>query len=477
MEIKKEEFKEKFLKSDQSIFEDYYNSDMYIKMAHITTARSYWAFSVMIAVAVMTFTVLFNHYYSYDKAVLKQANIYLRNDHGIAHLSGESSSDTALFKTIGNGLNPISDEVRKNIIRNYIDANYITVPILGIKISIDDVMLLMGITFCILSCWLFYCIRSENLTIGKILSLNQNKRIDIRRYIFYGICFNNMFFPTTQRHRPYKELSKVNKSLNEELDDIPRKKARKKWKNELLSYIFFLPIVIMGMCFAHHIPEIYRMDSDKKDLITVEYEGEKYTINNAKIASFDSKGHVNYDGSNQELKRILYISCLITLLTFYQCYRTVIYQKGTNRILYDFKKRFKHEDDCLKNIENNKLENVKNELVVIVLAQKIVFSAKKCFQKYKEDFIIKYNQKNKYYFLTHTSGKDGEINKIKGFLTDGSNKYLPEGFKPPTDFKEFDNSRDINSYYCLFRRKMIKWFCKTGKPTRKKEYFLFLKAE
>jgi hypothetical protein len=461
---------------DKSISEDYYNADMYIKMAHIVTSRAYWAFSVMAVVCIMTLVVLFNHYYSYEEYMYKKMNILLRlNNPTKDTLDKNVTKNTVTFGTVsqselikelkaGNifpldslsfikGENPISKRIRENFISNHIEASYISIPILGIKVSVNDILFVMSFTFLILSAWLYLCIRSENFTVGKILSLNQTKNIDIRRYIFYGICFNNMFFPTTQRRKAYSTLSNIAKSLCEELKDIPIKSKRPKWRNEIVFWIFFIPLVIMVMNLCIHCFDILSVISDNKEYTTIKYnirENDKdttktYFINDSKIARMDSND-VNICNKKDPYRKYLWwifgisASCVFALSG--PCYKSYRYQKGTSKVLYHFKQRFKHDDDCHKCIDYYQLKESRATIQVVATNSKTIFSAHRKYQEYKKSFVQKYSMENGFYFLTH-SGDRNEVNRLKDELSKNSN---------------YSNAVDIY----------------TGDETNKKEYFIFL---
>ena len=323
----------------QSISENYYVADMHVRMAHKATGRTYWAFSATIVAVVATITVLFNHYWSYEELMFKKMNIFLRE--GIGETNSDfSKKDTILFgqikqdelieslkkneikdlETLEFGEpNPISKSIREHYIRNHIDSMYITIPLFGIKISVNDILILMGLTFLVLAIWLFFCIRSENFTIGKIVSLNQNTDVNIRSYVFYGICFNNLFFPTTQRFTPYRYLYKKSDSFDEELKEIPTKKRQKR-NSYHKHFIFFIPTIIMIGNFIFHIDDITSKIFDEKKYTTVEYKNEKYFIDDAKTARFDFHDYNIATEDNDPFKKhlniILIISSILTICIF-----------------------------------------------------------------------------------------------------------------------------------------------------------------
>ncbi|MDR1199775.1 MAG: hypothetical protein LBK94_12330 [Prevotellaceae bacterium] len=457
---------------DRSISEDYYNSDMYVKMAHVVTNRVYWSFTVMTIVCIMTLVVLFNHYWSYEEHLYKKMNVYLRlNDRQDKTNTANITKDTILFGNITqdeliNKLNAgkilpidslglikeeniISEKIRESYIDNHIESSYIAIPILGIKVGVNDILIVMGITFLILSLWLFVCIRAENFTIGKILSLNQTKNINIRRYIFYGICFNNMFFPTTQRRKEYSALSNISKSLMDELKDIPGKAKRSKWRNSWVCLIFFIPVAIMAFNLCIHINDVSSLTSDNKNYKTIEYKAQKYYINDSKMARMDFKD-VNVKTENDPYDKYLWwilgVSTCFVFSLFYFCKATYKYQIGTSKVLYHFKQRFKHDDDCMKGIERYKLKESKATIQVVSIDSKTIFSNKNKYNECKNEFKRKYSIENGFYLLTH-SGYINEVDRLRSELSK-KEEY------------NYENNPGVVHF---------------GQETNKKEYFIFLK--
>jgi hypothetical protein len=481
---------------DKSITTEYYNADMYVKMAHVVTNRTYWAFSIMIIVSIMTIVVLFNHYLSYEEHFIKKMNVLLRVSDSTNNNATKNKIDTIVFGRMGQSellealklkdtinsilpidslklmlpekQNPFSKEIREQYIRNHIDASYISIPIIGIKISINDILILMGLAFLILAGWLYLCIRSENFTIGKALSLSKNKSIDIRRYIFYGICFNNMFFPTTQRKQAYSELSNITKSLIEELEDfrVKTKKKYKKWWlikwgirlwRGKLNLAFFIPLIIMIVNLYIHQQDIRSLVDESKTYTTIKYDNNTYYINDSKIARFDFKDeniHNEKDPYKTYLWWIFSIALGLTVFTCYYCWKTYKYQLGTTNILYHFKQRFKHEDDCEKNIDYHKLQNKPADVQIVTIDTKIIFSGATCIKALKYHFAKKYDTQNGYYLLTH-SGDKNEIDRLIEYLENSGYKYEKDSTENTGTHHLGDEKDDIEYFILLNTKQQI----------------------
>jgi hypothetical protein len=456
---------------DRLISEDYYDSDIYIKMAHVVTNRAYWAFSIMTIVCLMTGVVIFNHYWSYEENMYRKMNIFLRLDNPTKDASADKTmmrfgkiAQDSLIKELRaerilpidslceiKGENPISKRIRENYIDNHIESAYISIPFVGIKVSVNDILLVMSFTFFILAMWLFLCIRAENLTIGKILSLSQPKGINIRRRIFYGICFNNMFFPTTQRKKVYSELSKTAKSVREELNDIPIKTKRHKWRNDVVCFIFFVPFVIMSINLLTHFDDITNITGKNKEYTTIEYKNQKYYINDAKTAGIDFK-NVNIESVNDPYNKYLWwifgFSTCFVIALFYPCFRTYRCQKGTSRVLYHFKQRFKHDDDCVKSITRHQLKESEADIQVVAMDSKAIFSDRHKYDTYKDVVAQRYNEENGFYLLTH-SGDIKEVIRLKEYLAE---KY---NYRNSSEDISLEDATD-KEYFIFLKKNIVK---------------------
>ncbi len=479
-------------------FNDHYaQADLYVRMAHKATARSFWAYSAMIVIAVITIIALFNSYFSYDIGFFRKANIDLREDINIGFLSdstlqkklnsmkqngaitlsvkeirelknaeivdtliteGQLSLDTiftydTFVRTFTKRVedfscreeNIISKELRNNMIRNYIDSQYINIPLIGVKISSNDILILMAIAFFIISFWLLICSRSENFTIGKILSLTQNKSINVKRYIFYGICFNNMLFPTTKRHGPYRSLSEINRPLLKEIRMIREKEGQHRTFHKIVTLLIgwsvFIPSFFLLICLALDIMDsMHWMPYFSPSICGLELEDYKllrfdFNKNNNSL----SQGYVD-----SNIWGTIIVASVLWITIVISNYWSRLYLKGTDENLRQFKSRYKHDDDCAESINHNNLANKHTKIATVAIKEELL--KKKKGRRCAHQFGREYCESNGYYLLTYTSNVC-ELKRLWRLLERGST-ILPEGFIPAianNNILKFDTQERVHA--------------------------------
>jgi hypothetical protein len=97
-------------------------------------------------------------------------------------------------------------ELKMNLLSNWVDQLFVNVPLFGLKFSVADASVIGAIALTIISIWFFYCLRRENHMIGVTLRLAQNESQDIKSYIYYGICGQQVFGTQTTNDDPIRSL-------------------------------------------------------------------------------------------------------------------------------------------------------------------------------------------------------------------------------------------------------------------------------
>jgi len=481
------------------INEDWYKADKYITYAHKVTARAYWVFIIFVIALACNIIGLFNHYFStrshfskYEGPIggwcklMQNENLYINFlDTTIANKDGEwqfkfayskldnrktdylnfvtydekqkiLSFNTVLdpSKEIGGSIdfkkykrinidfkgkdknkdtciitvkekdfdyyypipiNPmfVNTAQEEEFTKQSLKLEYINIPIIGITISVEDFFLIMSFTFFLLSWFLKYTIKAENLTTGKILTIFNKKSIELKELIFYGIVFNNLFFPTTQRKKPYDKLTESEKILANIVNDMPDKSSPK-FRNSL-NWIYFVPTIVCGI-----------------NLIM-------YVVG---VVSFNLTG------------TFLWYFIIIGLIgflcgsgVFIYNKKTYKFQKGTNKILHNFKQCFKHDYDIIKNIKGSDFVEKEKEMVVAKVNSDVIYDKK--YSVRKEEFCKKYE--NDYLILTHT-GDNIELERILKFIKENPEDVFGIDYKKPVqkeDDEEFINdgkSKNIENF-------------------------------
>ncbi|MDR2683951.1 MAG: hypothetical protein LBB53_01045 [Prevotellaceae bacterium] len=461
-----------FFKAD----EEYIQADLFVRMAHTTAKRTYWAISASIVILITIFIMGFNQYWSYghinskelfknnielsrklklasdslklDSILGKNQNNYYSvlnlDDSVISKIEEIRKTDKYFYPTKTTFKDTIENlqfrenyarTARREYIRNYEDSYFITVPLLGSKINADDAPFLFGLTLLILLIWVYVCVKNENLTIGKILNLTADKTINIKRYIFYGIAFNNFIFPNTQRKNSYFELS--DKKPNDLEDAIYSYKKKKEvyWLLNIVRKIIKFAIqYIMYLCVFLFF--VYCM-WDLAVLLGIEY----------------TKGFVEYETDFSILRIIngssptytywvwqLIVAFIMILFMLPMAVLIHKTQNATKEILNDYKRRFKHDEQCKNGIAG--LPKGEYELTVASIEEKNIF-----INNCNDSFIETYSKENGYLFLCH-SGKLDEVIRLIKLLT--GNKPFKKNIKIsflPTNFE-----KTFNCEYFLFLR-------------------------
>jgi len=303
---------------------------------------------------------------------------------------------------------------------------YISIPILGIHISAEDFFLIMSFTFMLLSWFLKHTIKAENLTVGKILTMFNKKPIELKELIFYGIVFNNLFFPTTQRKKPYKELTEREKTLTAIVESM-RDKSSPEFKNYLIG-MFWVPTVMCIINLGMYIASVWCY---------------------------------NEAGAHCWFFTIVFIfGVIFTAFVVWANIITIKYQKGTNKILYNFKRCLKHDYDIIKNIKDADFVKKEKEIIVVKVNSDVIYNDK--YSNRKEEFCKKYE--NEYILLTHT-GDSEELKRILKFIKEDKGAF-------GTDCKEPVKKENINK---KFIENIDEDFINFGK-SKNIENFIFIKT-
>ena len=384
---------------------EYKMAELYVQAARTTTKRCYWAYSALLLVCITAGLTFYNEYCSYMEKMIKMSGIVLSEPLKSEYVSNLAKgkvytpADVAFYTNN----NPIFDSLWREQIRNWVETQYMSIPLLGIKLSTSDVMAIMSFLFVIIMAWCYYCIRSENFAVGKVLVSTQNSKfLDVKKYVFYGICFNNIFFPTTSRDTPYKELKRLGNVVTEisthqkKLDH--NHKPFVKMKRYIPKILFLLPIVMLCVDIGMHISDLYTLDSPDyscfKELIknpddpnaTVMAKAcvlkNGVTVNNTTVHFNGEKifrfgfphGITNLanSGSTGMIWKSLIMTSVILVIVVLLMHQIFKYLNGTSSALREYKKLIKDEQarDRLMHIfaEKGCLDDGKKVVDRIILA-------------------------------------------------------------------------------------------------------------
>jgi hypothetical protein len=151
----------------------------------------------------------------------------------------------------------VTEEVQRQIIKEWVESSFISVPILGIKVGIFDGSVFGSIALLIISVWFFLSIRRENHVIGFLLMDTKEKLPEVRKEIYHGIASYMLFANITRKDQPIEDLHE--KPREHRLDSLMR---------IAFKILVFLPsfviafLIISDILTVYILPAYYRFPHD-----------------------------------------------------------------------------------------------------------------------------------------------------------------------------------------------------------------------
>lgn len=359
---------------------------MFVNSIHHITSKCNISYTLLIIVCITAILALYNEYASFSQRFVKLSHL-------VHSEFIQDSIQTSLTTSAQNaGSVQIHPQTLKSehacqllneYIRNFVDSQFFTFPIIGIKISTADVTTFLSLAILVITLWCYVCIRSENFATGKVLNMTQEYPLIFRKYIFYNICFHNIFFPTTFRNKPYDRLSDKklgmglsktlsnNKNKNDKYNTLFNRTTR---RGNIAVVLFLLPILIASansIVMLHEsfdiTKHIHILDTDRcielenTDIVliysdTPEKYADEYTdkqkifLQLSKPYRMDANGDI-YNKIERLIKYtaairwVTILSVVLGLLIFYFCWHCIKYLKRTNDIMFCYKSAIKCEEE------------------------------------------------------------------------------------------------------------------------------------
>lgn len=355
---------------------------MLVQSIHHVTGKCNISYTLLIIVCITAVLALYNEYASFSQRFVKLS--HLAHNEEIKRLI-ESSCDTvrqgadSLQTEYCILTSDISERLLDNYVQHFVDTQFFTFPIIGVTISTADVTTFLSLAVLIMTAWCYVCIRSENFATGKILNMTQEYPLQFRKYIFYSICFHNIFFPTTFRNKPYERLSdkKSGMPLSKTLANNKRKNDdyntwfnRTTRRGSMATVLFLLPIII---AIANSVVMLYESCDLAKyvfptnrcvvygDNVLIysdtpeKYTGQ-YTDKHKKFVSLSKPYRMDADSKIYQkteplikyvtaIRWVTALSLLLSLLIFHFCIHCIKYLKRTNDIMFSYKSAIKCEEE------------------------------------------------------------------------------------------------------------------------------------
>jgi hypothetical protein len=99
------------------------------------------------------------------------------------------------------------EDTRQNLHRLiWNDLDSLAIPILGVRISSEDLGVIVSPSFLILSIWFWYALRRENHSVLEIRRIaNDSDDHELIRYLYHGIAHNFVFTTSSEEDEPEEE--------------------------------------------------------------------------------------------------------------------------------------------------------------------------------------------------------------------------------------------------------------------------------
>lgn len=278
-----------------------------------------------------------------------------------------------------------TDAETKACAEKNIELNYVHPPFIGSSFSVEDMFPIMIGVYLLAFLWLYYCIRAENLCVGKILNkLYVAKNQKVKRYVFYSIVYNNIIFPSTRRREPYDHVDIPGKKIKDKIDKLAEKNKPHRDRFNKLFFVAFPAIIIIVNLLIYIGDNILLWGANEWFMRIIKLKFENFLLLCC-------------------IAGIVIIICILCKMA-----KTI---RATNNLLRDFKRKFKHNEDSINAIKDNNLTEEPKRIVVVTTLQKDFSNS-----DFEKKFAEKYSEDNGYYLCCNTSEKKEEKSKAQKFL-------------------------------------------------------------
>ena len=208
----------------------------------------------------------------------------------------------------------VSDEItqimKAELLKGWIQSLFISVPLLGIRFSVNDGSILGGLAFTVLAIWRFFSSRRENQLIGDLLIDASKEAKRVQTFVYHGIIGSQVFTSVTGNDDPIVSLSHA--------QDLTHDKARNStFIQDLTRLLAYLPVVALLLSLITDIASIAWIRSA--------FRSNHETIG---IAELDAGDYIAFVAG-------LILFFIVCHLSF----RANQYQRGTQNLLRDARRK------------------------------------------------------------------------------------------------------------------------------------------
>ena len=148
--------------------------------------------------------------------------------------------------------NPVTQEVQKEAVSEWLKTRYISVSPLGIRVGSRDAAPLASLSLLIVSGWFFYCIRRHNYLIEGLLIDTRTEERDLCELIYCRIVAQLVFVDT---------IDEPIRRLNGEIDNS----GTIKWLRSLARLLPYLPAMTIVLIVALDLASLFWLAAPLRD--------------------------------------------------------------------------------------------------------------------------------------------------------------------------------------------------------------------
>jgi hypothetical protein len=184
----------------------------------------------------------------------------------------------------------------------------ISVPLLGIRVAISDAAILGSLGLLILCIWFALSLRRENHTIGMLLKDTTDESLELKRFVFHGICSYLVFTDIGESEFPLVTLTRSPRQ------DKPHLRMR-----NIFKMLIFLPLLAVSMIIV-------------MDFLTMFWLDAAYRFPHAPII-----GQI-LDDKTSLAKFVVYEIAALVMATAigFLCNKVLAFEHGTGSMLREF---------------------------------------------------------------------------------------------------------------------------------------------
>lgn len=144
--------------------------------------------------------------------------------------------------------------LQERLLQSWVESTYLSVPILGIRISVSDASVVGSTAMIILAVWFYYAIRRENHVIGDILADSGPLDNDMFELAFSGVWATQVFATVTKRDEKIRTMEQARGALSP-TDATPTWFVR--LFRAAMKSIFFLPVFAVASVLVADVASIF----------------------------------------------------------------------------------------------------------------------------------------------------------------------------------------------------------------------------